>query len=185
MKHIALISIIILGLFGCKTQQAKEISERDVAILAARCVNALQNKVDYGDEFHFGKSVGKLCKEFGMSSRVIPKSEFESNGLGSGEGMEHRIWGKDSLLIKITSGILFKEKQEVAGVDICIGNPERYGTIVPKIYKDAIYEEFRRQGWYSEYFEGWNFGGYNRKIRLKESEYIDGFIINITYDSTR
>lgn len=88
MRRIVFILTIISSvMYGCnskatnqqkKHKNTKEITEQNIATLAARCVNALQNKENYWN-FNFGETVSKLCKEFGMSPSVILQSELEEN----------------------------------------------------------------------------------------------------------
>lgn len=190
MKRIVFILTIISSVIcSCNSKAAnqqknqkntKEITEQNIAVLAARCVNALQNKENYWDEFHFCETIDKLCKEFGMSSHVIPQSEFEEAfGVKPDffEGMEHEITGKDSLLINISSSAFSTDSEKGAFVRIFIGNPIQYGAIVPKRYRDAILEEFRKQGWYSEGWKEWKFNSNN--IRLREQEYPIGYVLQI------
>jgi len=159
MRTIVLILIIISGLCGCKQQvtqaHTKEITEQEVAILTARCVYALENKRDAGSDFNFVETIGQLCKGLGMKSKKPIDFSTDLEELLSSTTMNSILYefvGKDSLCVRVVAIDGIADGEKVLGSIISIFNPLQYGNVVPKRYKDAIEEEWRKQGWYSSYF---------------------------------
>lgn len=186
MRTIVFISILILGLCGCKQQanqsQAKEITEQDFAILAVRCIRALETKYKERDYFNLVENVGLLCKESGM--KKVSDKELLKEGLDIKkdipEGTEcsgYLYMGKDSLVITTTIYDVPQLEDGMSQVNICVTNPLRYGNVIPNKYKNAFFKELREQGLCAaDYDWTWHFP---QGVGMRKKDYPYGYTMSL------
>lgn len=163
MRRLALFSIILLSFCECYSQ----ISAQDIATFATKSIDALINKREMEDAFKLEKVIGQWCLDMGMEREEV--AEYY--------GM--KIWGyiyvgQDSVQIDIRPFDGYIEGRKVTLITIGIF---KYKSTIPMKYKDAIWKEFCKCGWYNQESDKRKFP---HEISVYDEEKRNGYAIVMT-----